>query len=48
MHITLVDRQLDAQNSCLFTYNTFIVRSKDKLNVLIISHSIRFPFINTV
>ena len=23
-HITLVDFQLDAQNSCLFTYNTFI------------------------
>ena len=22
--ITLVDLQLDAQNSCLFTYNTFI------------------------
>ena len=23
-YITLVDLQLDAQNSCLFTYNTFI------------------------
>jgi len=22
--VTLVDLQLDAQNSCLFTYNTFI------------------------
>ena len=24
MHHTLVDLQLDAQNYCLFTYNTFI------------------------
>jgi len=26
-NITLVDLQLDAQNSCLFTYNTFIKSS---------------------
>jgi len=24
IHVTLVDLQLDAQNSCLFIYNTFI------------------------